>query len=354
LHGRRYKKNISVQRIVNHIQVAREFKRLAARAEKPDIIVCGYPSIELAYYAVAYANNNNIPVIVDARDMWPDIFSDLIPKSLKPLANLVLIPYFRMATYIFENATAIVGVTEGFVDWAVRYSGRSRSSSDQAFYLAYPRPNSESEKVEEAQAFWSDKGIKKQKFIISYIGAVSLNKVDIMPVFRAAELLKENAEVMFVIAGEGDDRDQLIDQAESLGLSNVCFPGWVNKYQINYLLRNSKFGLVPLNNREDYIAAIPNKPIEYLANSLPILSSLNGELSELLSKESVGYSYNSGESLVELVDKLDESTYNNLVVNSGRLFSERFCAEDVYSRFEILLLDIAANHQVDSSNSTLS
>jgi glycosyltransferase involved in cell wall biosynthesis len=348
LHGSSYRKNISLQRIVNHIQVAREFKRLAQNAEKPDLVVCGYPSIELAYNAVSYAKRNKIPVIVDARDMWPDIFSDVMPKFMKPIARLVLAPYFRMATYVFKNATAIIGVTEGFVDWAVGYSGRGRGRFDQAFYLAYPKPVTEPSEVEGAKAFWLEKRINEQKSIISYVGAVSTNKIDIKPIFRAAELLKKNPDVVFVIAGEGDDRDYLINEAKNLGLSNVCFPGWVNKHQIRYLLQNSRFGLVPLHSREDYVASIPNKPIEYLANNLPILSSLSGELSGLLAKERVGYSYHNGESLVEILADLDESAYSDLKVNAERLFSERFCADDVYSRFEALLMEITANFKKET------
>ena len=55
LHGCSYKKNISFQRIRNHRQIAKEFTVHLEKAGKPDVIICGYPSIELAYNAVRFA-----------------------------------------------------------------------------------------------------------------------------------------------------------------------------------------------------------------------------------------------------------------------------------------------------------
>ena len=69
-----------------------------------------------------------------------------------------------------------------------------------------------------------------------------------------------------MIAGDGDDRQELIHQSKSLGLNNVIFPGWINQYQSKYLLKMSMFGLVPLNSRIDYQLSIPNKPISRQSN----------------------------------------------------------------------------------------
>ena len=41
---------------------------------KPDIIVVSLPTIEFSYEACRYGEKNNVPVIVDVRDLWPDSF----------------------------------------------------------------------------------------------------------------------------------------------------------------------------------------------------------------------------------------------------------------------------------------
>ena len=49
LHPRMpYKKNISFQRIINYKQVSLKFKKHSEMKEKPDLILCAFPSIDLS------------------------------------------------------------------------------------------------------------------------------------------------------------------------------------------------------------------------------------------------------------------------------------------------------------------
>ena len=155
LHGCSYKKNISVQRIIKHRQIAKNYF-IIRKSGKPDVIICGYPSIELAYNAVRFAKINKIPIVIDARDMWPDIFAGVLPSILKPLAKVFLLQYYRMAKYIFSNATSIVGITDGFVEWGLSYAGRGKSLRDKPFYLAYPKSASIVSLLTKAQASWKE------------------------------------------------------------------------------------------------------------------------------------------------------------------------------------------------------
>lgn len=344
LHGCSYKKNISFQRIRNHRQIAKEFTVHSEKAGKPDVIICGYPSIELAYNAVRFAKINKIPIVIDARDMWPDIFAGVLPSILRPLAKLFLLQYYKMAKYIFSNATSIVGITDGFVEWGLSYAERAKSFRDKPFYLAYPRSALDNKIVNQSSNFWKKYQISKNDYIISYIGAVALNKINISPVFDAAKLLSENPRIKFVIAGDGDDRQELIHKSKNLGLNNVVFPGWINQFQSKYLLKMSKFGLVPLNSRIDYQLSIPNKPIEYLANNLPILSSLKGELYKLIESQFIGYNYDSGIQLSKIINtQLTETNTEDLTKNTKKIFEKKFTAEKVYGEYEIFLKDLVSN-----------
>jgi len=87
LHGPDYQRNISFSRIKNHWELGNQFLKTVDNYEKPDIIFCAFPSIELAYYATKYSKENDIPIVVDARDMWPDIFSFKKGLNLIPVIN---------------------------------------------------------------------------------------------------------------------------------------------------------------------------------------------------------------------------------------------------------------------------
>ena len=47
------------------------------------MIYVSYPIIEYAASAVKYGIKNHVPVIVDIRDLWPDIFNHNLPKWMK-------------------------------------------------------------------------------------------------------------------------------------------------------------------------------------------------------------------------------------------------------------------------------
>src|SRR5206468_2647153 len=98
-----YRKNISVRRLVNHVQIARNFRREAAHCVAPDIVITALPTVELAYEAVRYARAIRIPALVDIRDLWPDILVDAAPRAVRPFGRLGL-------SYMFAQArSALVG-----------------------------------------------------------------------------------------------------------------------------------------------------------------------------------------------------------------------------------------------------
>ena len=88
LHGCGYRSNISLARFHDHRQIAKKFAHHArAAAAAPDIIVSALPTIELCLESVAYGRRRGVPVVLDMRDMWPDIFVDTVPGPARPFGG---------------------------------------------------------------------------------------------------------------------------------------------------------------------------------------------------------------------------------------------------------------------------
>ena len=90
-----YKKNISLKRILNHIYLANELREYIKQIDRPDIIISSYPAIEVANVAAAYVKQNNIPLVIDVRDLWPDLFETVFPKGIKKIGKIFLTPYYN-------------------------------------------------------------------------------------------------------------------------------------------------------------------------------------------------------------------------------------------------------------------
>ena len=72
-----------MSRILDNNLVAAKFKNLASKEKiLPDLILSSIPTSELSLEATKLGRKNNIPVILDIRDLWPDVFLDVLPKFL--------------------------------------------------------------------------------------------------------------------------------------------------------------------------------------------------------------------------------------------------------------------------------
>jgi len=335
LHSCLYNKNISIKRLINHIGIAEKFRNRIRDYEKPDLILSAFPTIELTKQAIIYGRKNKIPVIVDVRDLWPDIFIEVLPKWLKGIGKLSLYFYYRDTKFVFQHAYAITGVTDGVVKWGLKYGNRQRTSKDCSFPLGYLVDPINKNLLNEANNKWNISGVIKEKFVISYIGAITRNKIDLATVLSEAKRIQAmDPNVLFVICGEGDEKKYYLKRAKTL--SNVIFPGWVNKAEIRSLLKRSYLGIAPLRNRFDYLMSIPNKPIEYLSNGIPVLTPLRGELEKLITEHNVGCVYNNqpgnlSEIIISLVN--NPQRLNQMAVNSYNLFKNRFNAKKVYNDY---------------------
>ncbi len=346
LHGCGYRSNMSLARLADHKLIAKKFARLARiETESPDIILTSLPTTDLCLESVRYGKINNIPVVLDMRDMWPDIFVDHSPKLLRPFVKSVLNPMLRSAHHACSNATAITGITDAFVDWGLQRGNRIKSDIDRSFphgYISRPPSN---ESLHEARDYWDGLGIlaDSRELIVSYIGSIG-RQLDIDIIFKALDKLNGTGRsIRAVICGTGDFLEHFKRMAA--GLDNIYFPGWVDSAKIHVLMRRSSVGLDPLPDRYDFLATINNKAIEYLSAGLPVISSPNtGVLAELLKNHRCGISYACGDAdalaniLANICD--NPSTLKSMSDNAYELFKKMFIAENVYTEMMEYLVHI--------------
>lgn len=335
LHSLGYKKNISIGRIIDHYGLARQFNELLKSESQPDIILCSLPTIELSLAATEYGIKYKVPVVLDVRDLWPDIFLELVPKWGQRLAKLPLLPMFNTVRSACAKATAISGNTSAFVDWGVNYAGRERSKFDRDFPVGYSEVRPDEEDIVAAKQFWKTYGLQEdsKEFICSFFGTLS-HQFDIETIIKAAQKLKErNRLFRFILCGSGENLDYYKSLANNC--DNITFPGWIGKAEIWTLMRMSSVGLTPYINIQNFTSNLPNKPIEYLSASLPIVSSLRGVLEKLLSIYNCGLTYENSNinDLVSILTNLYDNPEQLMEMskNAKVLYESRFVAEKVYS-----------------------
>lgn len=349
LHSRfGYKKNISIKRIRYSKELGKKLNNAIKKESVPDVIYCSWPLIDLSYVCVTYGKEHNIPVVIDIRDMWPDIFIQPFPPVLQPIVKFgVNIVYGKKVSYVMKHASAITGVIPYCMEFA-EFHGRSLRDVDHVVYLAYDTsPVTETERIH-AENYWKSLGIEKGKFIVTYIGSIGNRIGDFDTVVEAAKK-STDPNILFVICGSGSYSEGL--REATAGCANIILPGYKNKAEIQTLLNIASIGLLPYRNTFDFINAIPNKFAEYLSGGLILLSSLRGASRVLLEKYRCGFYYDSADALLAHINQLksDDSLRFEMSRNAKALFSSDFDASVVYTQFCQFLESLATGSDTPSA-----
>lgn len=330
-----YRRNIGPGRLWDHAVLARNLaKELSTETVPPDVAFIGYPPIETAAVMTRWLSNRGIPCMLDVKDQWPNIFIDALPKPLRPFGRVALMPYFYYARRAFRDATAVSSMAKDFLQWSAEFAGREVSELDKVVPLTTSIGQVSNAELEEAGLWWDEQGVKADgTFRICFVGSHS-RAFDIGPVCAAAKLASRSSKaIQFVMCGDGEESS--VWKSEMEGLSNVSFPGWVDRSKVQALAMRSSAALAPYHNIDNFIMNIPNKVIDSLALGLPVLSPLIGEVEGLIAKYEVGMSYGSstGKTLFQCIEDLatKPSFRDTLSFNASQLFQKRFSYETVYS-----------------------
>ena len=328
LHGSGYRTNISLARVIDHRIVTREFKKRSRMLPSPDVIVCALPPYDLAYHVAHYAKQHDIPLIIDARDYWPDIFLTAVPGFLWPLAKLGLYSEFRQARFAFRAADSITAVSKDILNWALSYCNRERSDSDQVFHLGFRQaPVSES-----ASPDWLRR--LEGRFIIAFVGTFSPSHNPAILVEVAERLVAMGREdIAIVMAGAGGDLYEDIT-AEAKKMPNITLPGWLEKDAISALLDEAAVGICPTRLE---MPLFPNKTFLYFSRGLPVLSAFKGELREVLDNDGLGayFHRDDAEALTNQIVRFcdDEDLYQKTRDRVRETFAEQFDERVIYPAF---------------------
>jgi glycosyltransferase involved in cell wall biosynthesis len=329
-----YIRNIGLGRLWDHFVMAYNLSvDLKAVSDLPDIAFVGYPPIEVASLMMRWLRIRGIPSIVDIKDQWPAIFVDALPERLRWLGKILLIPYFYYGKRALRDAVAFSTISNGFLRWALIFANRDRVKGDMVVSLTSTDECPTAVDLVEAGQWWDALGVdfrSPQRFY--FVGSHS-TAFSFEPIVEAAKYLsRQGISCQFVICGSGPETNRW--KSLSNDLTNIIFPGWVDRPSALVLAERSYASLAPYKNSKDFMASIPNKIVDSLSLGKPILSSLSGEVAEMIEKHAVGISYGNEFNLQlgEAIEKICfDSEFRALVSSNAKdLYSREYSYEKVY------------------------
>ena len=326
-----YKKNISIKRLIDHAQLGYNLKKtLKKEKNKPDIAFLGFPPIEINFVMSNWLSRNKIPFLVDVKDLWPDAFIENLLGWKKRVLKIFLFFYYFATNKIYNQATGITTITDKFLKNIENFSQRKTNK----FNKVYPTVSDLTVKnydLNSIENWWNDIGVYDDNiFKVVYVGNLSSN-IDLLEIKKAAQSFKKkDIKIQFIICGSGDYLQIFKDMMH--GLDNVIFPGRVNKEQVSVLAKRSNAWLIPYFNKENFQLGLPNKTFDALYFGIPLLSSLEGEVKNLIIKNEIGMFYDKINTLEKCLIQLhsDPKLQTLMSINAKNLYKLEFEFNMIY------------------------
>ena len=255
-----------LQRAFNYLSYNLSSLIVGFQVEKPDVILAVNPPITTTFTAWIISLLRGAPLVVGIQDVWPECVIR-VGKLTNPLL-IILSEFLEKVQYRIAHKVIVLSA-------GMRQNLAEKSVPE--------------EKIE-VIANWADTGVVQPgqkeneffrkhdlagKFVILFSGNHGYISA-LENILYAAELLSNDPEILFILAGEGSVKSDLIKLAKDLGLKNLLFLPTQSEQDWLEMLAACDLALVPL--RADLAGLnVPSKTYTLMAAARPILASVPAE-----------------------------------------------------------------------------
>jgi colanic acid biosynthesis glycosyl transferase WcaI len=310
-------------------------------AGKPEVIVNFSPPLPLGLSAWLLSRLWHVPWVLQLEDLYPEA-----AVAAGVLHNRAAIAFFSaMERFLYRQATHISLISESF-----RRNLLGKGVSPEKITLipvwadpdlVYPLPKE--------NAFRDQYDLTGQ-FVVIYAGNLGLTS-SLEDVLTAAELLKDEPDVRFVIIGEGVKKATLEEMARNMKLENVLFLPYQPREVFPAMLAAADLSLVTLNP-DSSLSSLPSKTFNIMASARPILAVTppESEIAHLIQGAGCGLNVppEHPELLAEVIRKLRQQV--NLLSDMGQngrsQLESRFARARCVDMYEQMLLSLCRNEGV--------
>ena len=281
-----YHGNSSLKRGLNYISFALSASfaiiRYSVLRKKFDVVFSYLPPLTIKFpiYLLGKFQNNLINEYYWLTDLWPENI-----LSVKTSAYGIIIKLIRtLEKFTFSNLSHIFLNSPGFIP---RIESVGVCRKDISVIYDWPDEellNALSTKSEMPKEY-------NNCFSVVYAGNHGTPQ-GLKFVIKTAKLLSKFSDIRIFFIGEGSEKNNLIDYSLSCELNNVYFLPQMRLRDLSKYLAHADILLVSLIDSPVYKMQIPSKLITYLACGKPIIASVPGISSKLVSDHNAGlYSF---------------------------------------------------------------
>lgn len=310
------------------------------RGELFDVIFVYEPSpVTVGLPAIWMGKIKRAPVVFWALDLWPETLSALgVVRSPRLLSWVG-----HMVSFIYNRCTMVLGQSRGFLNNIAKYC----ANRQKIHYLP-----SWAEDVYTCDAVERAAEVPFLANTFNVVFAGNIGEAQDMPsVLDAAEHLKDNRAIRWIIVGDGRKSEWLQSEVVKRGLQDrVLLPGRFPVERMPSFYAHADALLVSLKRDPVFSMTIPGKVQSYLMAGIPLVGMLDGEGATVIQEANAGFACAAGDSsgLAEIILKMAamQPQERHQLGKNGRLYAQKeFGRIELLDRIDKLLIEAVAGFQ---------
>ena len=268
------------QRMLNYSSFCLSAAATGLFTERPDVVIASSPQLLVGLSGWWLARCKRARFIFEVRDLWPE---SLAAVGVGGADSIVYRALARIAGFLYRNADHIVVVTPAFKEYLVQHwqvAPEKISVIENGVEADLFSPRTES-------ALRTELGAER-KFVVSYIGTMGNAHGLQMLVEAAAQFQHSAPGVLFLLVGEGAEKEQLVSLVRLRGLTNVRFVDQQSREKIPAYICASDACVVLLKKSEVFKTVIPSKMLEFMSCARPVILGVEGQARKILEEARAG------------------------------------------------------------------
>jgi glycosyltransferase involved in cell wall biosynthesis len=269
------------ERVLNYASFCLSSAVTGLFQSRPDVVIASSPQLLVGLSGWWLAACKRVPFVFEVRDLWPESLAAVGAGGENSAMHRVLA---KIAGFLYRKANRIVVVTPAFKDHLVKHW---QIPANKIFVIEngvetslFTPQNSGAEPRRELGA--------EGKFVVSYIGTMGMAHGLESMLDAAARMQQSSPDILFLLLGEGAEKERLLSLAKSRRLTNLRFVGEQPREKIPAYIAASDVCLVLLKKADLFKTVIPTKLLEFMSCARPVILGVEGQAQKIVEEAQAG------------------------------------------------------------------
>jgi glycosyltransferase involved in cell wall biosynthesis len=248
---------------------------------KFDVVIVTSPPLFVGFSGYLISIFKRTPLVFEVRDLWPESAIDTGVLTNKWIIKMA----FWFERFIYKRAKLINVLTPAF------YNTLKNIKKVPEEKLSMIPNASDFTLSEELLRHFDKQQFREEmeldgKFVITYVGAHGVAN-HLQQVLEAGKKL-EDTNVLFLLIGQGMEKEKLKRMAIEMHVKNVRFIDSVPKKEVFKYILASQMGASVLKKVDAFKTVYSNKTFDYMSCKTPVLMAIDGVSRQLIEDANCG------------------------------------------------------------------